>query len=225
MKLRNKAAPSPAAPCPPPGFPLATLVLVASLLCSAPLGFVLYYSALPWCSTLPWRAVQLSSVHRPQSVSPGAAGEQSSWRAEHSWSNTTPGLLCHMTAVGLKSVPRNSPDTKQRQVQCKLFLDFSTLVGMDHGSTGGRTLHKVEINNAINSMQCGATQCHAMHAPTWCLGAFYSLFAMHLKSEPKNVLSHAPINSKVTGTMLGIRFPGPPSRDVLFFQGFFYHHY
>ena len=92
-----------------------------------------------------------------------------------------------------------------------------TLVGMDHGPPGGRALHKVEINNAINSMQCGATQCHAMHAPTWCLGAFYSLFAMHLKSEPKNILSHAPYNSKVTGTILGIRSPGPPSRDVFLF--------
>ena len=28
---------------------------------------------------------------------------------------------------------------------------------------------------------------------------------------------HAPYNSKITGTMLGIRSPGPPSRDVFLF--------
>ena len=105
------------------------------------------------------------------------------------------------------------------------LLDFSTRVGMDHSPPGGRALHRLEINNVINLMQCGAAQCHAMHAPTWCLSAFHSLFAMHLKSEPKNVLSHAPYKSSYfTGTLLGIRSIGPPSRDVLLSHGFCYCH-
>ena len=96
------------------------------LLCSALLDLVLHYSALPWCFTLLWRAA-CCSLHILRSPVPtkcfswsSRRAEQSLWRAEHSWSDTTPGLLCHMTAVSLKSVPRNSPNTKQRQVQCKL---------------------------------------------------------------------------------------------------------
>ena len=93
------------------------------LLCSAWFRAVLLCSALVLYSTV--ESCSLFTSHPTKCFSwSSRRAEQSLWRAEHSWSDTTPGLLCHMTAVGLKSVPRNSPNTKQRQVQCKLCLGF-----------------------------------------------------------------------------------------------------
>ena len=123
--MRKEGRPLPCCPLPStwvsPRDLGARRLLSSALLCLVSCCITLLcHGALLCCGDL--LAVHFTSrvVHRPQSVSPGAAGKQSSWRAEHRWSDTTPGLLCHMTAVGLKSAPRNSPNTKQRQVQRKL---------------------------------------------------------------------------------------------------------
>ena len=170
-------------------------MLVASLLCSA------WFSAVLLCSALVLYSA-LESCPAVQCPPPTECFSWSSRKAEVVESRTQ--LVKHNARTALphdrcwsqvcaKELTRYQTAAGPMQT----LLDFSTRVGMDHGPTGGRALHKVEINNAITSMQCGATQCHAMHAPTWCLGALYSLFALHLKSEPKMFCCMLPIKAKL----------------------------
>ena len=137
------------------------------------------------------------------------------WRAEHSWSHTTPGLLYHMTAVGLQSVPRNSPNTKQRQVQSKLC--WISPPGWEWTTAHQEEERCIEWKLTMQSTQCNAAQRNVMQCtpPPGVLVPFTVFLQCISSLNPKiSCRMHAPYNSKITGTMLGIRSPGPPSRDV-----------
>ena len=227
MKLRKEGRPLPC--CPLPSTWVSPRDLGARrlppLLCSAWFSAVLLCSALVLYSVLescPEKCFSWSSRRSEQRL---WRAEQSSGRAEYSWSDTTPGLLYHMTAVGLKSVPRNSPNTKQRQVQRKLcwisphWWEWTTAHQEEERC--------IEWKLTMQSTQCNAAQRNVMQCtpPPGVLVPFTVFLQCISSLNPKISSRMLPITAKLLVPYWEYVPLALLPETSFSFQGFCYRHY